>query len=153
MLAERMREQTGRPVQVVNLSRSGATIRDLLSMQLPRLRELRPDVVTVAIGGNDVRSYERARFSADADELTAALPPGTHIADVPDFMHGRWETGLRKRAGSSLQAPVPVSCASCASTTGSATEVLARCSPILPQTGLTPTTAVIASGRTRSGAC
>ena len=27
---------------------------------------------------------------ADVDELTAALPRSTHIADVPDFMHGRW---------------------------------------------------------------
>ena len=90
LLAGRMREQTGRPVQVINLSRSGATIRDLLDTQLPKLRELRPDVVTVAIGGNDIRSYERGRFLADVDELTAALPRGTHIADVPDFMHGRW---------------------------------------------------------------
>ena len=90
LLAGRMREQTGHPVQVVNLSRSGATIRDLLNTQLPKLGELRPDVVTVAIGGNDVRSYQRARFSADVDELTAALPSGTYIADVPDFMHGRW---------------------------------------------------------------
>jgi acyl-CoA thioesterase I len=91
LLAERMREQTGRPVQVVNLSSSGATIRDLLDTQLPRLLQLRPDVVTVAIGGNDVRSYDPTRFSAAADELTAALPAGTLIADVPYFMHGGWE--------------------------------------------------------------
>jgi len=90
LLAERIREQTGRPVQVVNLSRSGATVRDLLDTQLSPLRELRPDIVTVAIGGNDVRGYDPARLSAAIDELTAALPAGTFIADVPDFMHGRW---------------------------------------------------------------
>jgi len=99
LLAERIREQTGRPVRVVNLSRSGATIRDLLDMQLPRLRELRPDVVTVEVGGNDVRSYDPARFSADVDELTAALPVGTLIADVPDFMHGRWGDRAAEAAG------------------------------------------------------
>ena len=86
-------------MQVVNLSRSGATIRDLLNMQLPRLRELRPDVVTVAIGGNDVRSFERARFAADVDELAAALPPNTYVADVPDFMHGRWENRAEEAGG------------------------------------------------------
>ena len=90
LLAERMRERSGRSVQVVNLSISGATIRDLIDKQIPQLRKLRPDVVTVDIGGNDVRSYDPARFSADVDELTAALPAGTLIADVPDFMHGRW---------------------------------------------------------------
>ena len=90
LLAARMRLRTGGPVQVVNLSRSGATVRDLVEEQLPRLLELRPDVVTVAIGGNDVRSYRPERFDADIEELTAALPPGTFVADVPWFMHGRW---------------------------------------------------------------
>ena len=99
LLAERMRGRSGRPVQVVNLSISGATIRDLLDSQLPQLWELRPDIVTVAIGGNDIRSYDRARFSADVDRLTAALPVGTLIADVPDFMHGRWEERAAEAGG------------------------------------------------------
>jgi len=90
LLAERMRSQTGGPVRVVNLSRSGATVRDLIEEQLPRLQELRPDVVTVAIGGNDVRSYRADRFVAAIEELMAALPAGTFVADVPWFMHGRW---------------------------------------------------------------
>lgn len=99
LLAVRMREQTGRPVRVVNLSRSGAKIRDLVDTQLPQLRGLRPDVVTVAIGGNDVRTYDPARFTADAAELTAALPAGTFIADIPDFMHGRWGDRAAEAAG------------------------------------------------------
>lgn len=99
LLAERMRERTGRPVQVVNLSISGATVRDVLDTQLPRLRQLRPDVVTVAVGGNDIRAYDPVRFSADVDELTAALPAGTLIADVPYFMHGRWEDDADQAAG------------------------------------------------------
>lgn len=91
LLAERMRELTSLPVLVVNLSRSGATVRDVLDTQLPRLLQLHPDVVTVAVGGNDIRSYNTARFAADVEELTAALPAGTLVADVPYFMHGRWE--------------------------------------------------------------
>ncbi len=92
LLAERMREQTGRPVHVTNLSSSGATIRDLVEEQLPRLLTMTPDVVTVAIGGNDVRSYDAGRFARAVEELTATLPPGTYIADVPYFMHGRWDS-------------------------------------------------------------
>ncbi len=91
LLAERMREKTGRGVHIVNLSKSGATIRDLVDTQLPRLGQLRPEVVTVAIGGNDVRAYDSARFAADVERLIAALPAGTLIADVPDFMAGSWE--------------------------------------------------------------
>ena len=91
LLAERMRERTGGPVLVVNLSCSGATLADLVEHQFPRLRDLRPDLVTVAIGGNDVLAYDAARFSGQVCALTAGLPPGTVIADVPYFMHGHWE--------------------------------------------------------------
>lgn len=91
LLAAQMREQTGLPVMVVNLSRSGATVRDVLDTQLPRLLQLHPDVVTVAVGGNNIHSYKQGRFAADVEELTAGLPTGTLVADVPYFMHGRWE--------------------------------------------------------------
>ena len=43
----------------------------------------------VAIGGNDVRSYGSTRFVTDVERLTTALPAGTQIADVPDFMARR----------------------------------------------------------------
>ncbi len=91
LLAQRMREQSGRPVQVVNLSRSGARLADLVQDQLPLLSELEPDVVTVDIGGNDVLAYDPERFSALVCDLTAGLPSGTFVAEVPYFMHGMWE--------------------------------------------------------------
>jgi acyl-CoA thioesterase-1 len=90
LLAEHMRQRTGKPVEVLNLSRSGATLQDLIRDQLPRLAALTPDVVTVAIGGNDVRYYDGAQFARDVCTLTDGLPAGTAIADVPYFMHGRW---------------------------------------------------------------
>ena len=98
LLATRMRRATGRPVQVVNLSRSGARVTDVIRTQLPRLRRLHPDVVTVAVGGNDVRSYVAATFARDVATLAAELPPGTAIADVPYFMHGWWERDAAQAA-------------------------------------------------------
>ncbi len=100
LLAQRMRDRTGQPVQVINLSRSGARIRDVLDVQLPALTALgrAPDVVTVAIGGNDVRAYDRATFADQADRLTAALPAGTYVADAPYFMHGHWEADAQQAA-------------------------------------------------------
>ena len=88
LAAERLRAATGRPVQVINLSRTGARVRDVVAEQLPRLSGLSPDVVTVAMGANDIRHYDAARFRADVDALVAGLPPQTVVGDIPWFMHG-----------------------------------------------------------------
>jgi acyl-CoA thioesterase I len=98
LLAARLREATGEPVRVVNLSRAGARIDDVLDRQLPGLNGLQPDLVTVAIGGNDIRSYDAATFASRVDDLTAALPPGALVADAPYFMHGRWERDAEQAA-------------------------------------------------------
>lgn len=101
LLADRLRDSTGRPVEIVNLSRSGARIKDVLDTQLPALAALgrTPDVITVAIGGNDVRAYDRITFAREAGRLAAALPKGTYVADAPYFMHGRWERDADQAAG------------------------------------------------------
>ncbi len=88
LIAERLRMSTGRPVRIINLSRSGARVRDVVADQLPKLAGLTPDVVTVAVGANDIRRYEIGRFSADVDELVAGLPAMAVVGDVPWFMHG-----------------------------------------------------------------
>lgn len=100
LLADRLRDTTGQPVEVINLSKSGARIRDVLDTQLPALDALdrAPDVVTVAIGGNDVRAYARATFAAEAARLAAALPQGAYVADTPYFMHGHWEQDAAQAA-------------------------------------------------------
>jgi len=93
LIAARLRTSTGQPVEVINLSRSGARIDDVLDRQLPALEALgrEPDLLTVAIGGNDVRAYDRKTFAAEAERLAAALPPGAYLADAPYFMHGKWQ--------------------------------------------------------------
>ncbi|MDQ6648873.1 MAG: SGNH/GDSL hydrolase family protein [Actinomycetota bacterium] len=92
LLAERLRRSTGRPVEVLNLSRSGARIDDVLRDQVPQLASLHADVVTVDVGGNDVVSYDAVDWARGAARLCDALPAGrTVVADVPWFMHGRWE--------------------------------------------------------------
>ena len=100
LLADRLRGQSGLPVQVVNLSRSGARIDDVLQRQLPALEALgrRPDLLTVAVGGNDVRAYDRDTFARQAAQLAAALPAGAYVADAPYFMHGRWERDAQQAA-------------------------------------------------------
>lgn len=98
LLAERLACTTGQPVQVVNLSKSGATIDDLIREQLPLLQGLSPDMVTVDIGGNDMFRADAGAFDACAATLINALPTQTVIADVPYFMHGHWERDAQRAA-------------------------------------------------------
>ncbi len=93
LLAGRLAGTTGRPVEVVNLSRSGARLQDVVDTQLPALAALgrSPDVVTAAIGGNDIAAYDRTAFAALAERLAAGLLAGAYVADAPYFMHGHWE--------------------------------------------------------------
>lgn len=90
LVADELRRSSGRPVQIINLSRSGAKVRDVVAEQLPALAGLSPDLVTVGVGGNDVSGYEPASFARDAKALMTGLPDGTVVADAPYFMHGRW---------------------------------------------------------------
>ena len=100
LIAAELSARTGMSVQIINLSRSGACIRDVVTVQLPVLGalDIHPDLVTVDIGANDIPTYKADRFALDAKVLTKALPAGTFIADVPYFMHGHWERNAQQAA-------------------------------------------------------
>jgi lysophospholipase L1-like esterase len=98
IIARHLRDRTGRTVRVVNLSMSGARLQEALAIQLPALRRLRPppDVLTVAIGANDIASFDRGRFERELRELYAALPAGAIVADLPSFYLGSAERNARE---------------------------------------------------------
>jgi lysophospholipase L1-like esterase len=85
LLAEHIRLATGRTVRVLNLSVSGATVELAVRDQLPRFVKLTPDVVTVAIGANDIANWDAAVFESGIREIFAALPPYAIVADLPCF--------------------------------------------------------------------
>ncbi|WP_244284160.1 SGNH/GDSL hydrolase family protein [Agromyces badenianii] len=85
VLADEVREVTGRSVRVVNLSVSGATTTLAVRDQLPRFRGLRPDVVTVAIGANDIAEWNPAAFDRNIRSIFAELPAHAVVADLPCF--------------------------------------------------------------------
>lgn len=85
ILADHVRLATGRTVRVVNLSVSGATVDLAVRDQLPRLVRLTPDIVTVAIGANDIALWDPEVFTAGIRELFAALPAHALVADLPCF--------------------------------------------------------------------
>lgn len=95
LVAKHLRDRTGRTVRVVNLSVSGARLRDALDIQLPALKELAPDIVTVAVGANDIAAFDRQRFQRELSRLYDSLPPGTIVAEVPSFYLGSRERNAR----------------------------------------------------------
>ncbi len=90
-LATRLERLSHRTVRVVNLSRYGAGVDDAIERQLPLLAELEPDLVTVAIGSNDMKGFDADVFTTSFTRLIGALPAHTIIADLPCFHMGERE--------------------------------------------------------------
>lgn len=85
VLADRLAIKTGKTIRVVNLSVSGAKIRDVIDNQIPQLKDYEPDFVTIEAGANDVVRYDRAKFASEFQELAELLPPQTVVANMPYF--------------------------------------------------------------------
>lgn len=85
VIADHIRAVTGRSVRVVNLSVSGATVALAVADQLPRFVNFEPDVVTVAIGANDIAAFDPTLFEAGLRKVFGALPADAIVADLPCF--------------------------------------------------------------------
>lgn len=83
-----LRERSGLPWRVLNLSVSGAVIRDVLDEQLAGIT-LNPDLVTCGIGINDILYTTPGKLFADLRSLTGTLPDGTVMLDIP-LPSGMW---------------------------------------------------------------
>ena len=85
--AGRLLDAAGRPYRVLNLSRSGATLEDVVDRQLLQLQELGPvppSLVTVLAGANDMmRRAARRELPDRFRRLVGGLPPRTLVAYLP----------------------------------------------------------------------
>jgi lysophospholipase L1-like esterase len=77
-----LRQQTGERWRVLNLSLSGALIRDVQRDQLPRI-PAGAGLVTCGIGANDILYSTPAKVLADLRGLIGAVPGGTVMLDLP----------------------------------------------------------------------
>ena len=80
-----MNNKQNRPVKVINLSVSGAKIADVSRVQIPQLKELKPDVITLDIGGNDIKNFDREKFEMEMKTLFDQLPKESVVAELPFF--------------------------------------------------------------------
>lgn len=74
-----------RSLRVANLGISGATVPMAVELELPQLRRLQPDVVTVCIGANDIAAWDEERFHSGIRSIFDDLPAHAIIADLPSF--------------------------------------------------------------------
>src|SRR6202012_1458602 len=84
-----LRRTTGRHWRVLNLSVSGALIRDVVAEQLPRLDGQHPDLVTCGAGANDIMYSSPGKLFSDLRTLLAAVPEDPVMLDLP-LLNGFW---------------------------------------------------------------
>jgi len=79
---QQLRRRTGQHWRVLNLSVSGALIRDVLAEQLPLLPAT-PALVTCGIGANDILYTPPAKLLRDLRALMGVIPDETVVLDLP----------------------------------------------------------------------
>jgi lysophospholipase L1-like esterase len=79
---QQLRRRTGKHWRVLNLSVSGALIRDVLSDQIPDLPQA-PDLVTCGVGANDIFYSAPGKLFSDLRALLAEVPDRTVMLDLP----------------------------------------------------------------------
>jgi lysophospholipase L1-like esterase len=77
-----LRERTGQSWQVLNLSKSGSVLGDVIGTQLPRV-PAGADLVTCGVGMNDILYTVPGKLFTDLRELVARVPEGTVLLDLP----------------------------------------------------------------------
>jgi lysophospholipase L1-like esterase len=92
LLAKRLTEEIGIEVALANLGVNGYTTNDLIRQELPIAQKLRPELVTVLIGANDVvqgstEALYRTRLAEIYETLVGLELPASNVLAVstPDF--------------------------------------------------------------------
>lgn len=91
LIAAGLTRTTGRNVHIINLSVTGARAADVVREQLPRLKLLHPDLVTMEIGANDaVHGTPNPDFERDFAAILDAMPASVSVvSDLPSFGSAR----------------------------------------------------------------
>lgn len=93
LIADELQEKTKNKVKVINLSRSGAKVADIIEGQLPIYDKLglkNDHIVTVDVGANDIINFDKDKFENEMSELMSKLPKHAIISDAPSFAGSRY---------------------------------------------------------------
>lgn len=93
LIANELQQNREKKVKIINLSKSGAKIADVIQTQLPIYEKLdlkNQHLITIEIGANDIISFNAQKFEAEMNQLMSKLPKETVISDVPSFAGSRY---------------------------------------------------------------
>ncbi|QZY53525.1 SGNH/GDSL hydrolase family protein [Leucobacter tenebrionis] len=105
-ITDRIEARIGEPVHVTNLGVSGATSFLCARDQLPRTvnpLKKHPDLVTLAIGANDIAAWDPVAFHRNLSRILDGLPKRTIVGEIPSF-HLPWREGAVREANLILHA-------------------------------------------------
>ena len=99
LIIAHIEKTTGRHVHITNVSVTGAVASEVVRDQLPLIKGIKPDLVTLDIGANDVnKKVPTEMFERDYNTILDALPSGkTIVADLPTFERGPKQSVLIAR--------------------------------------------------------
>lgn len=100
LIAERLEQQTGKKVRIVNLSKTGAKMDDYLREQAPQVGNIPAGLVTIEIGANDIADFDARRYRSDFKRVLASLPDGAYVSNMPLFNSRPMSTDNAKTASS-----------------------------------------------------
>ncbi|GGG24299.1 hypothetical protein GCM10007304_42690 [Rhodococcoides trifolii] len=83
---DRRLQARGHHLQILNLSATGARVRDVIDQQLPVLNSIGvrdDDVITVMVGSNDLFGGRRSQLGHDFAELIERVPIGAVVTTLP----------------------------------------------------------------------
>ncbi len=95
-IAKHIEATTGRKVHIINVSVTGAIASEVVANQLPLIKGIKPDLVTLDIGANDInKKISSEEFAKNFRTILASIPTkNTIIADLPTFERGPKQTTL-----------------------------------------------------------
>lgn len=83
LIADSIAQKSSKSVRVVNVSKTGAKIQDVLETQLNAIKNTKGDIVTIEIGANDIKNFNEEIFRSQFESLASKLPKGTYVSNMP----------------------------------------------------------------------
>ena len=103
LIAEDIENKTGKKVQIVNVSKTGAKMDDYLKEQAPVIETLKPDIITIEIGANDIANFDATGFRAKFKKVLETLPGGSYVSNMPLFNSRPGSTENAKQASKIIE--------------------------------------------------
>ena len=103
LIAQDIEAKSGKSVRIVNISKTGAKFDDYLKEQAPLVKTMKPDVITIQIGANDIKGFNAEQYRAKFKKVLATLPDGTFVSNMPLFNSRPGSTASGKQGSSIIQ--------------------------------------------------